>query len=61
MHGIELNHMLQVPAHLDGLCQWDRDRTVVSTDLIFWIGDLNYRLNMPDVLVRAMDKPLSFA
>ncbi|CAL5226077.1 g8891 [Coccomyxa viridis] len=41
-----------VPAHLDGLCQWDRDRTVVSTDLIFWIGDLNYRLNMPDVLAR---------
>ena len=52
---VKLNRMVQVPAHFDGMCQWGRDHKIASSDLVFWIGDLNYRLNMPDALVRAMD------
>ena len=43
--------MMQIPAesHVGGL--WGRNHSIVSSDLVFWMGDLNYRLNMPCALV----------
>ena len=38
-------------ADSDALGQWE-DWSIVSADHVFWMGDLNYRLNMPDGLVR---------
>ena len=31
--------------------QWGEERSIISADHVFWMGDLNYRLNMPDGLV----------
>lgn len=43
--------VFQVSADLDGPSPWGRDCSIASNDLVFWMGDLNYRLNMPDALV----------
>ena len=47
----ELILLLQTSEVSDAACQWGKDRSIVSSDLVFWMGDLNYRLNMPDGLV----------
>ena len=33
--------------------QWGEERSLVAAEHAFWMGDLNYRLNMPDALVSA--------
>ena len=51
LHGSKVNLMLQIPAESCVAGLWGRNRSIVSGDLVFWMGDLNYRLNMPCALV----------
>lgn len=50
----DVNEILRRTRFLSSVFDADQPQTIPSHDQIFWFGDLNYRVNMPDAEIRKL-------